>query len=264
LPQRSFEFARYEVALGLNERDEIAIAAEALWLKPPDPIEMFVPDSRPTPDTIMTSGGQYSRPRWKNVVTKELGSGNDLFSSETTHRKNRFRLGPQRAALANLPEDEDFFPVATWVKRSLMEGIDFLVLDSAAMRRPSPPGSPTDFRPDGSNLPQVVEHLKTTNPERFNLWLDHIRTALPDIMAIESIDRPEDRHRYLRIEYANGLKAPSWTISDGTLRLLALTLIAYLDTSDRIFLIEEPENEVRVSASRSRRRGSVGLDATWR
>jgi predicted ATPase len=41
---------------------------------------------------------------------------------------------------------------------------------------------------------------------------------------------------------------PSWTLSDGTLRLLALTLLAYLDLPGRIFLIEEPENGIHPEA----------------
>lgn len=255
LSQKGYRRARYEVSLGLNDQEEIAIGGETLWLKPAEDAlvterELFPVAHRP-PDSIVAQARKRSPTGWKKVVTKQPESGIDYFTSETTGWNNPFRLGPQRAALANLPEDEDKFPVATWVRRSLVEGIDFLVLNSAAMRRPSPPGSPIDFRPDGSNLPQVVEHLRKTNPERFDLWVDHLRSALPDIKAIESIDRPEDRHRYLCIEYSNGLKAPSWTISDGTLRLLALTLIAYLNASDRIYLVEEPENGIHPLAVES-------------
>ena len=44
------------------------------------------------------------------------------------------------------------------------------------------------------------------------------------------------------------MQAPSWTVSDGTLRLLALTLLPYLDIPDRVFLIEEPENGIHPQA----------------
>ena len=82
----------------------------------------------------------------------------------------------------------------------------------------------------------------------FAHWLEHVRTALPTVANIETIERPEDRHRYLQLEYQNGLQAPSWTISDGTLRLLALTLVAYLEAPGRIYLIEEPENGIHPQA----------------
>ena len=41
---------------------------------------------------------------------------------------------------------------------------------------------------------------------------------------------------------------PSWLVSDGTLRLLALTLLAYLPEQDSIYLIEEPENGIHPKA----------------
>ncbi|MFQ6003768.1 MAG: AAA family ATPase, partial [Candidatus Zixiibacteriota bacterium] len=59
---------------------------------------------------------------------------------------------------------------------------------------------------------------------------------------IEIKERPEDRFLYLNIRHKTGLELPSWVISDGTLRLLAQTIIAYLPEKNRIYLIEEPEN----------------------
>ncbi len=46
----------------------------------------------------------------------------------------------------------------------------------------------------------------------------------------------------------SGLKAPSWVVSDGTLRLLALTLLAYIQDVEGIYLIEEPENGIHPKA----------------
>ena len=65
--------------------------------------------------------------------------------------------------------------------------------------------------------------------KRFSLWLEHIRTALEDVSDIRTIEREDDKHRYLVVNYANGASVPSWLVSDGTLRLLALTIPAYLN-----------------------------------
>lgn len=46
------------------------------------------------------------------------------------------------------------------------------------------------------------------------------------------------------MHYRNGLQAPSWLVSDGTLRFLALTLLAYLPDPAGPYLIEEPENGI--------------------
>jgi predicted ATPase len=46
----------------------------------------------------------------------------------------------------------------------------------------------------------------------------------------------------------NGAKVPSWLASDGTLRLLTLTIPAYLPNIEGTFLIEEPENGIHPRA----------------
>jgi predicted ATPase len=102
--------------------------------------------------------------------------------------------------------------------------------------------------PDGSNLPWVAHNLRKESPKRFREWIAHLRTALPDIKDIETIQRPEDKFRYLVMCHEGGLKVPSWVASDGTLRLLALTLPAYLSRFRGIYLVEEPENGIHPRA----------------
>lgn len=253
--QNGFDRARFEVALGLDAKGERSIVAETLWLKPaethspamPSQLPLFPSPPEPRP-TLVLREGAHTPKGWRKVVTKKGEKGNDYFFSETTGWQNPFRLGPKKLALANLPEEEERFPVGTYVKRALMEGIQSLVLNSEAMRRPAPPGSPREFQPNGSNLPWVIEDLARKNPQAFQRWIAHVRTALPDLGTIETVERPEDRHRYLRVVFSSGLAVPSWNVSDGTLRLLALTLIAYLDEPDRIFVIEEPENGIHPQA----------------
>ena len=65
---------------------------------------------------------------------------------------------------------------------------------------------------------------------------------------MHTVERPEDRSRYLVLDYATGLQAPSWLVSDGTLRMLALTILAYLPDMEGTYLIEEPENGIHPSA----------------
>jgi predicted ATPase len=93
-----------------------------------------------------------------------------------------------------------------------------------------------------------VNALETEHPARFEEWVRHVREALPDLVSITTREREEDRHRYLILRYQSGLEAPSWLISDGTLRLLALTLLAYLPDLSGIYLIEEPENGIHPRA----------------
>ena len=178
---------------------------------------------------------------WRKAISKRA-QGNDYFRSETTDWNITYKFGPLKASLARIPEDEDRFPISLWVKSILMEGIQFLQLNSSVMRWSCRPDLPVAFQPDGSNLPKVIRYLKGERLGSFARWVKHIRTALPEIEEIEVRERPEDRFLYLNIRHKNGSELPSWVISDGTLRLLAQTVVAYLPERDQVYMIEEPEN----------------------
>ncbi len=255
LPNGGASACRYEVAVGSQgDSADFGLLAESLWLLPqssPGVVarqpELF-PCSPLSPETILIGTGKKTPQGARKVVNKVADSGNDYFTSETSKWNNLFRLGPTKSALGNLPEDEAKFPIATWVKRTLMEGVQRIALSSDALRRPCPPGETRTYLPDGSNLPWIVEKLEQKYPDRHAAWVDHVRMALPDLESITSRERPEDRHRYLVLRYANGFEAPSWLVSDGTLRLLALTLLAYIPDLEGIYLIEEPENGIHPTA----------------
>lgn len=254
LPNPDFNICRYEVAIGIEHTpedatEENAILAERVLLlvahEHPAVQRTLFPQLLLPPNSILTP---IPAKGIKTVVNKVSG-GNDNFYDETGKGwDHAFKLGPRKSALANLPEDESKFPVSTWLKRTLIDGIQSLALNSTLMRNPSPPGKRRGFRSDGSNLPWVVHELNRKSPKKLAEWVAHLRTALPDLQEIRTVERPEDRHRYLVIRYRDGLEVPSWMVSDGTLRLLALTLPAYLPDLSGIYLIEEPENGIHPRA----------------
>ena len=242
---RHFNRVRYEIEIGLDaESNEIGLNHEVLWLlngeggTPPRELELF-PSPPVPPDTIFL---KYGKGRKLIISNKPGGNANYAPDGKKTYQPS-FRLGRETAAMANIPADRDSFRAAPWFRDLLVNGIQSLVLNSLALRQPSPPGLGRSFQPDGSNLPWVVAELHK-NEKRFEQWLEHVRTALPDIEDIESIERPEDRHRYLMLRYAGGAEVPSWLASDGTLRLLALTIPAYIPDFKGVVLIEEPENGI--------------------
>jgi predicted ATPase len=186
-------------------------------------------------------------PHLKRLVIHKDAKG-DYFRPEVSLQTIQFKLGSHRSALGNLPEDESQFPATVWFKNLLTTGIQQLSLNSQLMRQPSPPGQQRAFKADGSNLPWMIDWLYQQHFENYQDWISHLQTALDDIEEIHTIVRPEDRHRYLMIRYRGGLEVPSWMISDGTLRLLALTLPAYLPNLSGIYLVEEPENGIHPRA----------------
>jgi predicted ATPase len=253
---KSFDTIRYEVRIGADPKTlEVGILEEKAsliyWKDKPIEARLLFPTEPEAPATILSK----KRTGSQTVLSKAHG-GNDNFYVEVREAsagKGWFpsiRLGPRKSALGNLPEDESKFPVSTWLKTLLAEGVQAFVLNSLFIRKASPPGKARGFKPDGSNLPWVIARLAKTE-SRFKEWIAHLQTALPDLINIRIVERPDDKHRYLVICYEGGLEVPSWMASDGTLRLLALTIPAYLQEFQGVYLIEEPENGIHPLAVES-------------
>jgi len=242
-----YRFCRYEVRIGAGEHG-LEILRETLWLNKESGdktrTEKFSWD---TPRSIVRESYQRTPLGWRKVVQRGVGM-KVYFRSERTKWNAQFQISPKKAGLSNLPEDEDRFPVALWARRLMMDGVHSLMLNSQRMREPCRPDSPRSFQVDGSNLPLVLRQLKEENPERFRRWLSHVKLALPNIEDIVIREREVDRFVYLEVHFQGGLRSPSWMLSDGTLRFLALTLLAYIPSEDKIYLIEEPENGIHPRA----------------
>lgn len=245
------QVCRYELAI---DADSIGIAGENLFLipqgdeKPRRQLDLF-PSPRKIPPTILVKPFASHPRAWKKVIRRNH-SDKATFFAENSNWQNPFKIFSGRTALASLPEDPERFPVACWFRAQLTEQMHRLVLSSEHMRLPSPPSRQKGFRVDGSNLPWVMDRLQQ-NPERFAQWLAHLQEALPEFRDFSTVLREEDRHRYLTARAAEDVALPSWVLSDGTLRMLALTLLAYVEDLSGSYLIEEPENGIHPKAMES-------------
>jgi len=255
MQDNNFDTIRYEVSIGIDSTTgERGILAERALLKKTIELEQpqrtLFPMYSSAPETILTT---KSVKGCRTVISKVPGK-NDNFYPEVRRGKGKggwlpsIKLGPHKSALGNLLEDEIKFPVSTWLKSFLSEGIQKFILNSMFIRKASPPGQIRGFKTDGSNIPWVVDNLRKKEPENYKNWIEHLQTALPDLEDIKIIERQDDRHKYMMLCYSDGLTVPSWMASDGTLRLLALTMPAYLPALSRVYLIEEPENGMHPQA----------------
>lgn len=249
--EKNFRVFRYEIAIR-DDGEGLRISSERALLMPPpkrpepSPQRSLFPDPPSAPATILLGRG---RAGMRSVVSKS-DQGTDSYYVETEPKPGKgwvttISFGPRRSTLGNLPESPEKFPVATFLKRKLEFGVRRVFLDSEAMRNPSRPEyGANGFADDGSNLPWVVKRLRERYATEYKKWLKHVQTVLTDLMDIRVVVRPEDRHAYLTLRYDTGVEVPSWTASDGTMRLLALTLLAFLPDNREIHLLEEPENGI--------------------
>jgi predicted ATPase len=188
----------------------------------------------------------------------KTSKGTDFYTREKGSYQDSFNFGLDKLTLGLTPPDEERYPTANAVRRFLMQGVRYIQLNSPAMRLPCPATRPADLELDGTNLARVVGRLLGTNgglgpywaepDSAVARWTEHLRYALPDLISIGWARRQADNAEYLILRYENGLEAPSWVISDGTLRMMALTLPAFLPPAPAAYLVEEPENGVHPKA----------------
>lgn len=236
---------RYEVAIRAKEGAPY-LAAERGLLGPVGAVDFGrrrsrFPDPQPPPRTIFVdaAAGGY------RTVLSRGGAGSLRFEPESQERVAEPWEAPSsgsgRTILASLPDAPDDFPAAFCLRRWLT-GMRRSFLDPAALRRPAPPTPDArTLSPDGSNLPWVARHLQSEAPERFRDWLSQVRSALEDVAEVRVTVREADERAWLVVRYRNGVEAPSWAVSDGTLRLLGHTLRFYSTLPRTLTLIEEPE-----------------------
>ena len=245
---KRFRLFRYQVAIRGGPGGAVVASERGLLMPREEPVDCeqrtLFPDPPCPPETILVG----SRPGTKSVLSKSE-KGTDSYYVETDQGEKKgwvttITLGADRSTLANLPAGQQY-PVAAWVRDLLSTGIRQFCLEGPALRRPcrARPGT-ICLAPDGGNLPLVVDSLRARHREHFNAWLEQARAAVSDLQDIRVGRLGEDRSPYLVLDYASGLSAPSWTTSDGVLRLLALTLLTHLPDNRDIHLIESPENGI--------------------
>ena len=253
-PERGYQVFRYTLTVGVDgatgkfgiDDERGALIAQ---LHARDRQLTFFPEPVSPVNTMVQRGRRGMR-----TVFSKNRAGRSRFYPETVLKtggegwRAAFNLGDERSAMSILPDAASEYPVTTRILSYLREGITTLSLNSERMRQASPPGFGSDFLPDGSNMPWVADSINAQAPQQAKDWMHHVQGALQGFQSLDVSERPEDRHKYLTLKYDNGLEVPSWTASDGTLRLLALTMLAYMPQSSGLYMIEEPENGIHPGA----------------
>lgn len=201
----------------------------------------------------LLEGVPVGSPKTPIRLLGKTGPGKDFYRRESGAYRDSFQFGLDKLALSMTPPDWERYPTGNAVKEFLSLGIRYVQLNSAAMRQPAQATRPTELDLDGTNLPRVVGHIlrgKSGNGGKRSIeqWTKHLRYALDDLESISWAARKPDNAEYLTLKFAGGLECPTYLLSDGTLRMLALTLPAFLHGPSRLYMVEEPENGVHPHA----------------
>ena len=139
------------------------------------------------------------------------------------------------------------FPILSTIADELAGFVHYEIWGPEFLRRAST-GRATTLAERGQNLPSVLRTLRNRNPEGYNQLLEEVRQAYPwfDSIKIRKLggrhyglsflERQAKDKRKRRVQYE-----PS-QVSDGFLRLLALTTLKFQPGTVKVLGYEEPEN----------------------
>jgi len=98
------------------------------------------------------------------------------------------------------------------------------------------------------NAPWLALALQRDDADSFDRWKAHVAAALPHVTDITVKEREEDHHAYFKVSWRGGYDVTSSGLSDGTLRILVLTLLPYLPRAPRYLVAEQPEDGIHPRA----------------
>ena len=243
-PEKHPTHIRYELRLEIEDGHQLTVRNEYLFVFPhSDAYE----DER-----LPIQGQNVSNRDWRFMLQRETaGATAEVALRPETKgaRERRAEVDPTVTALPRLQyEAEADFAAGRWFLDFLLSGALFFDPKWTELRRAAPPGLDRTLMATGENLPWLALALQKSDPERFGWGVSHVQTALPQIANITVSEREEDHHAYFRVTYEGGFAVTSSGLSEGTLRILALTLVAYLPNAPTLLVIEEPENSIHPQA----------------
>lgn len=142
-------------------------------------------------------------------------------------------------------------PTALCARRE-MASWAMLQLEPAALRRPSPYGAPDHLGPDGANLASALHRIAMRDAQRMGLdaaavcaqIANRLSGLIGDVRDV-LVDRDDKRELLtLLLRDRDDTTHPAQSLSDGTLRFLALSVLELDPESGGTLCLEEPENGI--------------------
>ena len=163
----------------------------------------------------------------------------------------RGRPSPARGATRTIIGTENTSATPTILAaRREMQSWRVLALDPAAMRRPDRYTQPPGIAANGAHIPATLQHLTNVaeeSGERPDVVLQMVSICLSALVPVYMVRVVQDDVRQLlslELEENSGVKLKANSISDGTLRFLALAALSEVFYEGGVFCMEEPENGI--------------------
>jgi predicted ATPase len=217
--------------------------------------------------TYVSQGDARERLRWphsaakfRELVVKNRRTGKHFISmkaedGESTveiHQDGGSRGKPvasnpakaRRTIVSTITSSE--FPTILAARRE-MSGWHQLALEPSAMRSPDSIHDSPHVTQNGAHLGATLFHLARVRGVREYAEISGAAAALTDVRAVDVEFDPRRDSLTLQAQVGLGPMLPARSVSDGTLRFLALCILKADDDDDgsgRLYCMEEPENGI--------------------
>jgi predicted ATPase len=141
-----------------------------------------------------------------------------------------------RTVLGTINTDDK--PTALAARRE-MQSWQFLQLEPSQLRRPDEFSDPQKIASDGGHMPGTLDRLGT-----FVQVANKLSDLLPDVANVRVDVDPGRRLKTLQVINRDGIVHSARSLSDGTLRFLALAILSEDRLSGGVLCLEEPENGI--------------------
>ena len=185
------------------------------------------------------------------IDTEEEGGRTTILVHQDGGSRGRGRPAPAEGATRTIIGTENTVATPTILAaRREMRSWRILALEPSAMRRPDRYTQPPALAANGAHLPAALHHLANLAPRYGDDAEDvfaMIASRLSDLIPVKRVRVAQDDVRQLlslEIEDPDGLTLRAGAISDGTLRFLALAVLAEVSDEPAVLCMEEPENGI--------------------
>ena len=171
------------------------------------------------------------------VIHQDGGSSGRARPAAPARRAPRTIIGTENTAAT---------PTILAARRE-MQRWQILALEPSAMRRPDKFTEEPGITADGGHIPVTLHHLKARAEGAGDDVLSRIVSRLSGLVPVRSVQTLSDEVRQLyslEMEERSGVRLRANSISDGTLRFLALAAIADASDAGGLYCMEEPENGI--------------------
>ena len=158
----------------------------------------------------------------------------------------RGRPAPAKGATRTIIGTENTATTPTILAaRQEMQRWRILALEPAAMRRPDRYTQSPGIAADGAHIPATLHHFANIASAEDIYGI--VASRLSYMVPVKSLRIDKDDFRQLlslELEEPSGLRLRANSISDGTLRFLALVVLAEVESGTGLYCMEEPENGI--------------------